>query len=128
MVVSKLTGYLGLVDKNGVKVSSWARQTALPGVAKCIHFDETVTFKAGKKMLFNHSERSKHIGNTPTSDTVIQMTINEFFFFFVALSQKLLSVRPKITDFYLNLTPRTPFRLGFAKHSDYFSFPLSVNP
>ena len=47
MVATKLTPYLPERDKNGVYVSSWAVDTAAPGVAKYKFSDCPVHFKSG---------------------------------------------------------------------------------
>ena len=66
MVASKLSNYWSKKDKNGVKVSTWAKESEKPSIALCKHcFDCEVDFKAGSHKLTRHSKSVKHINNAP---------------------------------------------------------------
>ena len=79
MVASKLSNYWSKQDKNGVKVSNWAKESAKPGIALCTYcFDCEVDFKAGSHKLTRHSESVKHMNNTPkVSNVKKQPTIQD---------------------------------------------------
>ena len=80
MVASKLSNYWSKKDKNGVKVSNWAKESDKPRIALCkFCFDCEVDFKAGSYKLTRHSESAKHMNNSPKASTVQnQPTILKF--------------------------------------------------
>ena len=63
MVVTKLTKYLHVQDRNKCVVGSWAVESGQPGIVKCKFCDNPVQFKSGQKALTNHSETTKHQDN-----------------------------------------------------------------
>ena len=77
MVSSKLSSFLSLKDKNNVAVSSWAEETGKPGFAKCRICSCEVKFSGGSRELLKHSERQKHINNTPKRETTTQLSLTQ---------------------------------------------------
>ena len=78
MVATKLSTYLNSADKNRVVVSSWAVDFQ-PGIAKCKYCSlATIKFKAGKQVLFQHSESDTHKKKAPKTTSVkYQISIAE---------------------------------------------------
>ena len=72
--------HLDSKDKNGRRVGDWAVQVA-KGKAKCTVCECTVNFQANKKMLFQHSESSKHIKASGGNTTAVasQKSVAELF-------------------------------------------------
>ena len=77
--VSNLDKYLDDKDKNGRRIGDWASQAG-KGKAKCSKCDDVVNFNASRKMLFQHSETSKHVKNAGDKNSAAkQRSIAELF-------------------------------------------------